>query len=72
MRLKNSLNLTIEQYDTLGNICPICGRSGKTRENPVDHNHKTGPIPGRPCDRCNRGLAWFQDNPELFKKCADI
>lgn len=71
LRLKKIFNLTKDEYDLLGSVCPICGRSGKTKENPVDHDHKTGLIRGRICDRCNRGLAWFKDDPNVLRKCAD-
>lgn len=70
-RIKNLFNLSMDDFHKLGDSCPICSRKGKTKSNPVDHEHKTGLIRGRICSRCNRGLAWFQDSPELLRKCAD-
>lgn len=70
-RINSIFGLSLEQYNLLGEKCSICGRSGKTKRNPVDHDHKTGLIRGRICSRCNRGLAWFQDNPDLLRRCAD-
>lgn len=71
LQLKRVFGLSYEEFLLLGESCSICGRSGKTKRNAVDHNHKTGLIRGRLCDRCNRGLAWFQDNPDLLRKCAE-
>lgn len=70
-RINSVFGLTLEQFDMLGEYCPICNRKGKTKRNPVDHEHKTGRIRGRICSRCNRGLAWFQDNPDLLRRCAE-
>jgi len=73
LTIKRLYNLTMEQYEALGTTCMICGRTpkadSKQKSTPVDHDHKTGLIRGRLCQRCNRGLAWFQDNIELFQSC---
>ena len=73
--IKRLYNLSMEQYNTLGDTCMICGRvpkeTSKQKNIPVDHDHKTGLIRGRLCQRCNRGLAWFQDNIQLFQNCID-
>lgn len=73
--IKRLYNLTEEQYNKLGSVCMICGRApkenSKQKHIPVDHDHKTGLIRGRICQRCNRGLAWFQDDISLFQSCID-
>lgn len=71
LNARTQFNITLEERDLLGDSCAICGRKGKTRAIAVDHDHKTGLIRGRLCDRCNRGIAWFHDDPELFRRCSD-
>ena len=61
----------MEEYNLLGNKCAICGRTGKTREIAVDHNHKTGETRGRLCLTCNKGIALFRDDPELMFTAAN-
>lgn len=70
-KLKRQFNLSVEEYDKIGNTCFICGRPGNTIAISVDHDHKTGLIRGRLCMRCNRGLSWFVDSPALLEKAAD-
>ena len=68
LRIKRQFNLSMEEYNLLGNVCAICGQTGKTREIAVDHDHKTGLTRGRLCMKCNRGLAMFKDDLELLEK----
>lgn len=67
--------ITSEQYDELlasqGGVCAICGqpersksRNGHLLKLAVDHDHETGTVRGLLCDRCNRGLGFFGDDPE--------
>jgi ferredoxin len=45
--------------------CDICGErcpTGKLLA--IDHDHETGQIRGVLCNRCNRGLGYFKDDPE--------
>lgn len=59
------------QYDRLlaeqAGCCALCGK----RERLVpDHDHATG-LPRRLlCDRCNKALGMFADDPELLAKAA--
>lgn len=47
--------------------CAIC----KVKENlHVDHCHAKGDVRGLLCVRCNRGLGYFRDQPELLKRAA--
>jgi hypothetical protein len=71
-------NITLDQYEEIsalqGHVCAICKkpetlinpRSGKTRRLSVDHDHATGKIRGLLCDKCNRGLGQFDDNPDFL------
>lgn len=49
--------------------CALCGR--KDGRLSVDHDHKTGRIRGLLCDLHNRGLGYFQDDPQLLRDAAD-
>jgi hypothetical protein len=70
-RKKNYLlreyNLTVEQYNQMfvdqGGLCAICDKNLRLV---VDHCHLTGKIRGLLCDRCNRGLGYFKDNPKAL------
>lgn len=44
--------------------CTICGDEDNLV---VDHNHRTNNVRGLLCNRCNRGLGIFQDDPQLLE-----
>jgi hypothetical protein len=44
--------------------CTICGDEGNLV---VDHDHKENKIRGILCNRCNRGLGLFRDNPDFLE-----
>lgn len=48
--------------------CIICGDNCRLD---VDHDHATGKIRGLLCSRCNRGIGFFKDNPEILLKARD-
>jgi hypothetical protein len=59
-----------------GQVCAICGllldESARGYDAPAyDHDHTTGEFRGWLCKRHNLGVAYFKDNPELFRKAAD-
>lgn len=45
-------------------FCTICGDDGDLV---VDHDHKTNKIRGILCNRCNKGLGLFRDNPDFLE-----
>lgn len=53
--------------------CDLCGESGDGRwENlSIDHCHDTQAFRGLLCSKCNRGLGFFRDNPDLLKLAAE-
>ena len=60
-----------EIYDSQNGVCAICKQECKTRKSlSVDHDHETGDIRGLLCNRCNRGLGLFRDDPEVLKNAT--
>jgi len=72
--------ITVAQYELMlksqNGVCAICGQSEtavsyeKIQSLSIDHNHKTLKTRGLLCDRCNKGLGYFRDNPEFLEKAA--
>ncbi len=67
-KAKSAYGISQEQYDTLPQICTICGSQERLR---IDHSHQNGQIRGRLCDGCNKGLGFFRDDPTLLSRAAD-
>lgn len=52
--------------------CAICGKPFKKPfDDQVDHNHKTNKIRGLLCKKCNGGIGFLNDNPELTAKATE-
>ena len=51
--------------------CMICYEVPETKPLCVDHDHNTGKIRGLLCTRCNVGLGYFKDSPELFERAIN-
>lgn len=72
--------LTLADYDrmhaTQQGLCMICGdpetsvKCGKVQLLSVEHCHVTGRVRGLTCNRCNRGMGLFADNPDLLRAAA--
>jgi len=73
--LKKMYGITLDQFKDLlmlqENKCAICGelngQKGK-KHFAVDHDHENDKIRGILCNKCNRGLGYFNDNIELLTK----
>ncbi len=72
----------LESYNILleaqKNLCAICNRletapdpvTGKIKALSVDHCHLTGKVRGLLCSKCNFGIGYFDDNPEILNKAV--
>ena len=67
--------LTVEQYDEMdkkqNHVCAICHIRPQNRRLAIDHNHATNEVRALLCDRCNRGLGYFQEVPERLRLAAE-
>ena len=50
-----------------GPNCPICEKPSPPV---IDHDHETGFVRGFPCNNCNAGLGFAQDDPEILEAMA--
>lgn len=78
--LAQDVPLTVEQIEIWreetwykqNGRCEICGcyEIELNKSLCVDHNHKTKKLRGLLCDKCNRGLGFFDDNPDLCREAS--
>jgi hypothetical protein len=75
--LMRKWGLTPEEYKALldqqDGKCKICRSSeagGKGRFH-VDHDHQTGQFRALLCHKCNTGLGFFNDSPEILHKAIE-
>ncbi|KKM81485.1 hypothetical protein LCGC14_1329300 [marine sediment metagenome] len=73
-RLVRKYGITLDDYDQMlkaqGGGCAICGRKPTNRRLDVDHSHKSKNVRGLLCHKCNRGLPWFNDNPDVLRSAV--
>src|SRR5690242_1736563 len=69
--IKRLYGLSPDQYremlEAQGHVCAICGGSDTPRLS-VDHCHQTERVRGLLCRRCNTGLGFFYDDPDLMSR----
>lgn len=55
-----------------GGACAICRRTliRTRKQTHVDHDHATGRVRGVLCNRCNKGLGYFEDDPAALATAA--
>jgi hypothetical protein len=73
---KSGMNQEI--YDRLlaaqGGKCAICRTDKPSKRRAyfdIDHCHVTGTLRGLLCERCNRGIGYFNDSPARLRAAAD-
>jgi hypothetical protein len=76
--LRDRYGMTVAGYDELlaaqRGRCAVCGTTdpgGHWSRFHIDHDHRCGQIRGLLCNRCNGGLGYFFDDPELLRSAAD-
>lgn len=74
-KLKAKYGLSIEDFERMRekqkNECAICTQPlVRGRHTHVDHCHTTGVVRGLLCDRCNLGVGYFKDDPNLLHRAA--
>lgn len=69
--LRRYYKITQEDFDAMAKAqngaCAICE---VVTDLHVDHCHNEGHVRGLLCVRCNRGLGYFRDRPDLLKRAA--
>ena len=76
IHLKSHYGITQDDFDRMlagqGGRCAICGTTepGTRGTWRVDHDHGTGQVRGLLCDRCNLGIGYMQDDPEILMAAA--
>lgn len=68
LKAKSSYGITEAEFNNLKRVCVICG---DVKELKIDHSHQSGRIRGMLCDRCNKGLGFFRDDPTLLLRASD-
>ena len=80
--LRTKYGLSMKDYEEMlaaqNGTCMICEKPETAKDSyggikmlAVDHEHSTGQIRGLLCSNCNRGLGFFQDDPDLLELAAN-
>lgn len=76
-RLKKYYDMSLEEYNLLHDAqsggCAICGKNKDQLGGEslcVDHCHNVGNNRGLLCKKCNSGIGFFFDDPELLRSAA--
>lgn len=61
-------NLIVQQQE---GKCAICKTATSNSSLHMDHDHKTGAFRGALCMKCNAGLGYLRDSPEILQAAID-
>lgn len=76
LHINKKFGLSTEQYEAMlvvqNRCCALCPQPDlPAKRLAVDHDHKTGKIRALLCDRCNRGIGFFDEDPTRLRIAAD-
>ena len=73
--VKYRFGISLAEYNDMllaqNHRCAICNTENPKGGWALDHDHSTGKIRSFLCNICNRGLGYFNDNPEVLMQAAN-
>jgi len=74
--INKKFGLSTEQYESMvvaqKGQCALCPQVDLPEKRlAIDHDHKTGKIRALLCDRCNRGIGFFDEEPKRLRAAAE-
>jgi hypothetical protein len=74
--INKKFGMSTEQYEamvaTQNGHCALCPQVDLAEKRlAVDHDHKTGKVRALLCDRCNRGIGFFDEVSKRLRAAAD-
>jgi Recombination endonuclease VII len=73
--LKRRFGISLEYYDQMSTrqhgICAICWKAPVAKALCLDHDHANELLRGLICHKCNLGLGYFRDDPDVLRRAAD-
>jgi len=69
--LKTHYNLSMDDYENMvkrqSGVCAVCKKDNGKRPLVVDHSHTLNKVRGLLCDKCNRAIGAFDDDPIMLQ-----
>lgn len=73
-RIRREYGISAEDVDAMrsaqDNRCALCSRPFSSHPH-IDHDHTSGAVRALLCNKCNRGLGYFDDSPSLLSKALE-